>query len=410
MLHHAFLKQHVAMAQLRVISRDLPPVYSWLRTRGLVKKKGTKPFTHLATCARLGPIVVPHDMLNAFYENYDKDVKAKKLLFISEEATDNHILFFDLDFPLNAESKWDDSVTWAVVNSIQRAICTVIYTDVHPRFRSAVVLVTEVTPTNKKSEDTFKFGIHIYWPDLYCNVESHIRVRSVLLATLKHDFPDKITEKVKLIASWNKILDVDRVMKPKLRMFGSNKMDYCNCPKKKNAEDKCPHYGGRGDAGRSYRMALVITGLGKSDQTETTKCMRDSLYLLKRISLRREPAEGKLSPTHFPDEIEQMLKQDAKDDNVILEHQKEGKGQVVITDENPKKEIIRKVVYLYMHTTDITSIKFMKKSKSYVIQTNSRLCFNVGRKHHSNHCVIQVLIHLRLFLRRLDDLRLGYLR
>lgn len=392
-------KKQLVVAELKPISKNLPPFYQWLRQRGLVKPKGTKPYTHLATCARLGPIVVPDDMLAPFNENYVKDWKSEIPLFISEEAAELHILFFDLDFTLAAETKYNPILGVEKLGDLFHGVVSAwdnsLYSAVDPDQRRFIPSAVPSTPVEKDGNVMLKCGLHFFWPDIYVRKETHRAIRSVVLGVWRERMPtNELAEGVVFTQSPNKIVDVDVIMKPKLRMFGSSKSDFCDC-KKKNVE--CPHLRGRGDAGRLYR----VMGLRDADNDEMDipfmRARRDPLFLLQLTSLRRRPPEGEdETPVALPENIQQLMDTDAAEDAAahsqhgLAGDAKERGAKGLVQGKDREYDVIREILRLVCNIDQITSIQLHKKGKTYTVQTPSRACFNRGGNHHSNSSYVKV--------------------
>lgn len=293
------------LPELQPIPRAWPAFHSWLRKHKLVLLKGTKPYSHTATCARLsGPIgASTADELKSMQEEYARAILRGEKLFLSEEAIAEHILFFDLDLHLDPRGDWPDSCHIERVLELGRDLHEALRFSCLPELGGVVIQSNPPIYAQKYGDIVLKFGIHIFWPDDGITVADHLRARSVLLQHCREEFGDSLFL-CKLLNSWNDIIDGAVVRDPHLRMPFSRKVEFCKCKKDKV---ECKHYGQRGDADRRYDVNFALAANSAIDQKEQARLQTNVLYQVQRLSLRRQVA---LTRTDFPVNVDQLVEAD----------------------------------------------------------------------------------------------------
>jgi hypothetical protein len=388
---------------LKPISDVIPSSYRWLQSRKMTRRAGEQKgetITHTVMCARLGPIVITRwtDLVQ-FYRAVDDDFKKAVPTFFNEEGKPIHILFFDLDLLLPADADWDEDMTASLARDIHRELLGVAYRSAAAGAKWCVAMHTAPTIVRKSANMVYKkVGIHIFWPDIYVDVVHHKKARSVVLRFLEGDSDGDHAQNYStqifgydLAQPWNKILDGDPVVRPKLRIALSNKAQKCDCAKiarTEGKENKCNHFRGNGDAGRLHRIAAVFDADGASMEAKTVELKANGALLLETLSLRKAPDGQQPTPAEWPDNIDQMLADDAEADKSGAADSKTDQRSL-LDEKDPRMKLVRDIIHCYFNV-QVTNIKLCKKTKQFTAMTNSRLCFNQQREHSNNRTYIVV--------------------
>jgi hypothetical protein len=399
--------QNAKMADYKIappgpILRDVPPSYSFLRQRKLCHKDGD--FSHTVICGRLKRILIDrNELLFEFYEQVAQDWRNGVPTFFNEIACPIHILFFDLDFLLPPAADWTDADSLAMTSVAHQAVCEIYGNAVAAERLTCIAMGTDPTLCRKDSGVFKKMGLHPYWPRIYVNVETHKKVRSVVIRRLQQQLGNNAKEGVALKEDWWTVVDLAPIATPKLRLALSNKADKCGCKRTTEDEKKqcdARHFHGKGDFGRQHHVIAVLEEDGSRNRDEEKKLLDEPVYLLKRVSLRRTADEP--TAAEFPAELKQWQEEDAKHSSRAAaagDGGKKGKKGKSLDDGDPMKEMVLKIIKVFTNIErgKVTHVYFAKKTKIYTIVTSSKLCFNKGSDHIGNNVWYQVSTRFTLF-------------
>jgi hypothetical protein len=358
-----------------------PRFYEWLKKEKMVFPKGTKGYTHLAQCARMGPIIVPDDRLAEFEKKYAAFCQIETL-FISEEALlPFHILFYDFDLAVDTKINWTAADSQALASDVAKATAA-CYAD---RDESELLCIATSAASLSDDGKKTKLGFHFFWPAIFVDIATHLKLRSVLLQFLRasEDSLQLIEDKAEIV---NQVVDIAVVKKPKLRKQFSHKAD-------------------KGvDQDRSHALLGCFIGAeGVLDDGETKK-YQDPLQFVLMTSLRAPlPSDEAKQEPVLPEDIDEMVKKDAAIDGTKLNADGKKRGELKLLDaaadpENAKREAIvdHLVFFSDLHEAQVKDIKQDKKKQFYLVDTSSRMCFNRGGEHksNSNYFVVSYLLLL----------------
>ena len=124
------------------------------------------------------------------------------------------------------------------------------------------VITSDTAPkgaTDNKDRDGIKVGMHMYFPLIFVDSATHLKLRSYLLVKAVDVSQDHIglldgDEGCLLINKWADVLDAAVCGQPKLRMMCSRKAAPCKHTAEEKKELKC---GRKHDVGRLYRVIDV---------------------------------------------------------------------------------------------------------------------------------------------------------
>lgn len=155
-------------------------------------------------------------------------------------------------------------------------------------------VITSDTPSERSEDENnerYKIGIHLYFPDIFVDAATHLKLRSYLLVKAMAASDDHIgmldgDEGCLLVKPWTDVLDSAVCVNAQLRMICSRKAVKCKHSKEERKEMGCTK---SHDKGRLYRVVEVA--------------QHDGTHIVRDDALFRDYAAA----THF-----------VEDDNVNL--------------------------------------------------------------------------------------------
>jgi hypothetical protein len=238
-----------------------PRLYQWARNNSEVRSgkdvEGKEvPVSHNAICARMKSIHVSDSNLSAFYHaasQYCTDPT-----FLSEIATPEHILFFDLDIYISADDIWTNENSISTVSFFASKVAELLNEDED----TTTVVITAVTPlrVQKNGDDMMKVGVHFYFPTLFVDAATHNRVRSYLLVAVTAVSSDHIAVDGEfagflLKTSWSDVLDKNLRA---VRLLVSSKPGKCGHNVEERKRLKCHARRHKVNTGRVYAFVDIL--------------------------------------------------------------------------------------------------------------------------------------------------------
>lgn len=239
-------------------ARELKCAFTSLKSLSAPDKQSHVMTHTVADCAllparaRMG-IIAPSasslvESLQQLYAEIALDVDAvrqgvgRRLFFSEKGPTDalaRTILFFDLDLVLTSCSAEpvdinDQQLTTALVDAVSSRIVRAvseIYTGVPAPHLTCIAAACQL---QTRGPTTYKFGLHLYWPQLLVTQSMHYAVRRQVVHALRQDAEvggvgSVLAGPLSLSVPWSDVVDLAVIKARNLRMMGSDKLEYCNC-------------------------------------------------------------------------------------------------------------------------------------------------------------------------------------
>lgn len=319
------------------------PLYVFLKQQGYWNYGKGKP-SHLFFDN--GKAFVPDDMIGMFNNYYANMIRGGHEQYIIEQKTPVFRFFMDLDIT----QEYDHEVLMGIIVQCFKPL-------VESYFQKPSDIILCSRPA-KKTETTFKTGLHIIWESIYATKEDCIELRSMLVKECKTNH--------KGFLDWNKTIDVTVYKQCGLRMIGARKLDDTT----------------------TYMPSHII------HPDDTVEVVEDAMEHFKswvqRTSLRyfgRKtrvgiPTSDSSADIGFEDE-DVFLRSKNKDiEHIPLR---------CIQDSIPKIFNLLPNQYLLSQITGAFKIPNKTKTKDiYLLRCNSRYCMNKGGEHKTNNVYFQV--------------------
>ena len=304
-----------------------------------------------------GVLSVPFDTLDEFYDRYVESVKSGEKVFVVEQKTELYNFFIDIDY------KDDRALTVEEVEDVCRIIC-----DKVKNLGGKDALVSVAPP--KEAGSKIKTGVHINWPGFVVNQKSAIAVREHVLIAL-------VTAKGGV--DWDKVIDQS--------VYGEIKKD-----------------GRKRSRGSGFRMPWSHK-IGKHDACEGKGCDECSkgrttqVAYLPLFRYRQGPVFSMLERVDPQPNVDVLkmatVRTDATTAVVVdspnraaregtFEEMEEVLAGEEITDLEIHDALERKIQTI-PGQENATVKKVIKIEDTYLIASDSKYCFNIGRDHGSNH-------------------------
>ena len=304
-----------------------------------------------------GVLSIPFDRLDNFYECCVQCIKNGEEIFVVEQKTEYYNFFLDIDYK-------DDSVL--DIEKIQ-PISKTIFSKVKKFCNEDQKVIISIAKPKKK-DGKIKTGIHLNFPGLVVDQNGAIQLMYHVIHTLNNIYPE---------IDWCKYIDPS--------VYG-------------NIENKTKGSGFRMPWSHKRSKHEICKGQGCVECKSTGKITEGEylpifmLHKNEEIFLSQDPSVQMLNLTtvrfqggpenciSIPDALE-MPKNVQKVEKTFTKAQT--KNEVYDCEFSARLEtFIRK--YL-QGQSDSRVLKIYKNKTSYLVQTNSKYCENLGRNHSSNH-------------------------
>lgn len=209
---------------------------------------------------------------------------------------DEHIFFLDLDIYVG-----DIGKIWTAEHTVLTATIIMIHLQELLPDTPTTCIITDAKPqkiTSVGCDDKYKIGIHLFVPDVFVDVATHLKIRHYLLVVISASSPEHIgcplpvggdidkDAGFPLINPWSDVIDKAVCIKPKLRMLPATKASNCFHTKEEKAELKCGPKKHKINLGRKYRVIDIIKYNPVDDEFQ-----RDASMYEKYTNLDEDPAE-----------------------------------------------------------------------------------------------------------------------
>lgn len=311
-----------------------------------------------------GKANIGFDKLDEFHSIYTNCIDNNIQLFVVECKTDTFRFFADLDFA-SLELISDDYII-DIINTIHSAVSYLYDMEL-----SVIVCNTTTKKINKNGKNLIKQGYHLFWPDIFVNINLALKIRRFILDRIKLIYGEREDYN-----TWSDVLDEVVYKSNGIRMNGSYKINIVNTVdnKKKFQTEN-----------RKYVLFTVLDSRKQILHQDIQKLM-NTKELIKNTSIRtniNEPTKIKIvEPLDINDSItidNNEKPSDRDEDEFYLKR---------INRNNRKYDEIIKFFDIHVadknyKTSDIKSILHIEKTDSYVLKTNSKYCQNIEREHNS---------------------------
>lgn len=299
-----------------------------------------------------GKAIIDFNKLEEFHNVYTKCINDNVQLFVVECKTDNFRFFADLDFA--SERPLEDDIVIGVIGIIHTAICYIYDTQTN-----VIVCDTEHKQITKNGNNLVKQGFHLFWPDIYVNINTALKIRKYVLEKVKLVYGERENSN-----SWADVIDEVVYKANGIRMNGSYKINNLQIDNRK------------------YSLWTVLKPDGTIDDKEVLK-LKDTIELIKATTIR-SPLQTittvkNSEPLNINEQITIENEDKSKEDDFYLKR---------VNKNNRKFDEIVKFFDLHMagknyKVSDITGILHIEKTDSYILKTNSKYCQNITKEHNS---------------------------
>ncbi len=345
---------------------------NWLKITNQYKKNNDdeKP-THLLLDG--GVLYVKDENLELFFDKYIQGINNNENIYLVECKKNIFNLFFDLDFLLD-NNKINEEIFNIIFKSINDSI-----KEFYDKFYKCIITSAEIKLIKKiiKNEEEpgkvyekiyYKKGFHLHFPDIQINIKGALDIRKKIISDLIYIFKTVYGNNYdNIINTFNEIVDESVFKNSGLRLTGSKKGHFISQTKEWE------------DEGREYKIHDVIIN-NLSNKEELINLKNNYSKLIKEtsiISLKKEITNYNIVICNdceiSPDEEEV--------NSYISTWQKISKNSMIY------KEIIR-FFNLYVKEysdKDIKRIYVSDNNKTYLLNSKSKYCQNIGRNHNSEH-------------------------
>ena len=374
---------------------------NWLKLTNQYKKENDdqKP-SHLLLDG--GVLYVKDIHMNLFYQKYNEAIQNNEKIYVVECKKNIFNLFFDLDFLINK-----NEMELNILNIFLDTINTTIK-DFYNCYHKCIITTADIKIINKiiKNEEEpgkvynkefYKKGYHLHFPDIKVNIKTALDIRKKILADLNYIIKTVYGNNLESIV--NNCIDIvdESVFKGSgLRLTGSRKGHFISQTKEWE------------DEGREYKLYDVLIE-NKSCIKEFDNLNSNYLELIRQTSIIT--LEDKITPFNYVNIAEECeMSPDEENMNVNV-------GSWVKLDKTSINYIeIKKFFNLYVkgyYDKDIKRIYVSDNNKTYLINSKSKYCQNIGRNHNSEHIYFLLTstgIVQKCFCKcnTLDDRKYGY--
>lgn len=234
------------------------------------------PSSHTSMDGCTKALHVDDSMLNAFYLHAAKGWH--EATFLSELGSPVHILFFDLDLYVAGNSQWREEDTVRTVRFFLYQLTHLVADNNTDILKCIITHVEPEVISAEGRDDRVKIGIHMYFPLAFVDIETHRKLRSVLLIAATERAEDRVAVRLEdhqlteveqmmeeeeedgftLTNSWADALDLQVVKVPALRMVCSSKCTKCSHTPEERQQLKCKAKGHLANVGRRYNVVDVL--------------------------------------------------------------------------------------------------------------------------------------------------------
>ena len=372
---------------------------NWLKLTNQYKKENDeqKP-SHLLLDG--GVLYVKDNNLDLFNTKYVEALNNHEKLYIVECKKSIFNLFFDLDFLLNS-----NEIELNILNVFLDTINNTIK-DFYSCYHKCIITTADIKKINKiiKNEDEpgkvydkefYKKGYHLYFPDIQVNIKTALDIRKKILADLNYIIKTVYGNNLESVVNTTSDIVDESVFKGSgLRLTGSRKGHFITQTKEWE------------DEGREYKLYDVLID-NKTNFDEFDFLNKNYIDLIKQTSIIS--LENKITEYNYINIIEECEMSPDEENMNVGSWIKLDKNSSIFTE-------IKKYFNLYIKgysDKDIKRIYVSDNNKTYLINSKSKYCQNIGRNHNSEHIYFLLTatgIVQKCFCKcnTLDDRKYGY--
>lgn len=316
-----------------------------------------------------GKAMIGFDKLDEFNSVYTNCINSNVQLFVIECKTEIFRFFADLDFA--SLDVLSEEYIIDVINTIHSAVSYLYSEDLN-----VIVCSTTNKKVNKNGKNLIKQGYHLFWPDIYVNINIAIKIRRYILDKIKLIYGERDQSN-----TWSDVLDEVVYKSNGIRMNGSYKINIIN------TEDNKKRFQ---TENRKYTLFTVLNQDKQVVQTEVQR-LTNMAELINSTTIRtsrKTPTTIKVTePIDLNDSLTIESDQQVQDDDEFYLKR--------MNKNNRKYNEILKFFDIHVSgkkykISEIKGILHIEKTDSYVLKTSSQYCQNIEREH--NSCGIYFLL------------------
>lgn len=343
----------------------------WLKiTNQYHKYNDTEKPSHLLLDG--GVLYVKDENLNLFINKYIQGIKNNENIYLVECKKNIFNLFFDLDFLLD-DDNIHNNLFYIIFESINDTI-----NEFYNQYYKCIITSAEIKIINKiiknESEPSkvyekkyYKKGFHVHYPEIKVTNEIALDIRKKIISNLIYIFKTIYGNDFgNIINNFNDIVDESVFKNSGLRLTGSKKGHYVS--DKKIWENE----------GREYKLFDILID-NKKNQEEFTKYNNNYDNLIKETSIIT--LDNQITDYNKDICMECDTTLDEEESNKIGSWERLDKNCIYYI------EIIR-FYNLWVKdysAKDIKRIYVSDNKKTYLLNSKSKYCQNIGRSHNSEH-------------------------
>lgn len=344
---------------------------NWLKVTNQYKKQNEedKP-SHLLLDG--GVLYVKNENLEVFMNKYIQGIINNEKIYLVECKKEIFNLFFDLDFLLD-DIKLNEKLFHIIFQIINDTI-----KDFYNNYYKCIITSADIKVINKiiKNEDEpgkvfdkkfYKKGFHLHFPNIQVNIKTALEIRKKIISDLIYNFKTVYGNNYEnIVNNFNDIVDESVFKSSGLRLTGSRKGHYISQTKEWE------------DEGREYKLEKIIIN-NKNDNEEFSNYNNNYEKLIKDtsiITLINQITEYNLIVCQ-----ECELSPDDEESNNVGTWEKISKNSIIY------QEILRffKLWVKDYTDKDIKRIYVSDNRKTYLLNSKSKYCQNIGTNHNSEH-------------------------
>jgi len=340
-------------------------LHDWLRQYKRERGDKTKPSHTLLNAKDVGygSLLIPDDQLPEFYRRYAQHWMDNGEMYVIERATERFPLYFDLDMMFQHGTVIDNHQLFITLQTIHLWVVSVF----QPTSETTMYIASSGTNEKTKGDQLLtKCGMHVFWPTTIVNKQILAATRRFLVDKLQNDDEIKC---LGLQNDWSDVIDEAVVKSPSCRMFGSSKLETCDCAKKKI---RCRHTGHQINVKHIYKMVGVLD----VEANNTDYDPLDYFTLLTKCSLRL--------PNDTP-----LAEYSLDIDEPPPKRAKNTQATTAIANQATTDFIANSISL--RDSKSITEISVDVKSHIITVNLNSHYCRNKHDNHNGNNTSISLL-------------------
>lgn len=357
---------------------------TWLQiTKQSYSNNENEKYSHLMLDG--GKLYIKNENINLFNKKYSEAIINNENLFIVEQKKEYFKLFFDLDFKFNTLNFKNDEINSFIINIINTIYN--LYNNNKIKCIIATAKLKTISKINENITDSltkikiYKKGYHLYFPDIIVNKEIALYIRKICISNVRKmmDYNSLLengnTFENDLLNNVSDIIDESVFKNNGIRMIGSKKC-YFDVKTKSIINE-----------GREYYIESVYIENGFS-LSEYDKYNENFKILIQDTSIITNITVA--SKLHSYEECKECEEGEEGDEDKNKDHiDNSNMGSWIKLN---KDTIIYKAIITYFNanvkdysSNDIRRIYVSNNNKTYLLNSRSKYCQNIGRNHNSEH-------------------------